>query len=374
MELLQVLILSILLLMFLNLLQNLKRIGGLENIKPQKPYPLVSVLIPARNEEQNIKKCVSSLVKSDYPRLEIIVLDDESKDRTYEIVKRLSVGEEKLRIIRGKKLPPGWTGKNWSCHQLAQVSRGDWLLFTDADTTHRPHSVSIALGSAQKAKSVFVTCIPHLIAKTWSEKLFMPVIPFAFLALIPFRLINLSKDSRLALGIGPFILINRNVYFSFGGHESIKEKIVDDMALAKKSKEKKGKISVIDGTKIMNVRFYTSFKELWKGFSKNCYEAIGGFPHYLVAILLACYFLFIYPYLALWSALTSHQKIVVPLFQVTTLSLIKIILSLRCRTNLIYGLLHPLTIILALSILINSFRLSFLKKKLEWKERYYWAE
>lgn len=374
MGLLQVLILSILLLLFLNVLQNIKRMSGWGKIKPQKPYPLVSVLIPARNEERNIKKCVSSLLKSEYPRLEIIVLDDESNDRTYEIAKMLSVGEKRLKIIKGKKLPPGWTGKNWSCHQLALASCGDWLLFTDADTTHRPHCVSVAVGSAQKAHSEFVTCLPHLIAKTWSEKLFMPVIPFAFLALVPFKLINFSKDSRLALGIGPFILINRKIYFSFGGHESIKERIVDDMALAKKAKENKGKISVIDGTKIMNVRFYTCFKELWKGFSKNCYEAIGGIPHYLVGILLACYFLFVYPYLALWAALTSDQKILLPLLQVATLSLIKIILSLRFRTNLIYGLLHPLTIILALSILLNSFRLSFFKKKLEWKERYYWAK
>ena len=374
MELLQVLILSILLLLFLNVLQNIKMMRGWDKIKPQKPYPLVSVLIPARNEERNIKKCVSSLLKSEYPRLEIIVLDDESKDGTYEIVKGLSVKEARLKIIKGKKLPPGWTGKTWSCHQLAQAARGKWFLFTDADTTHTTHSVSVALGSAQKSQSVFVTCIPGLIAKTWSEKLFMPVIHFAFLALIPFKLINYSKDSRLALGIGPFILINRNFYFSFGGHESIKGKIVDDMALAKNVKEKKGKISVIDGTNIMNVRFYTSFKEVWKGFSKNCYEAIGGMPHYLVGILFACYFLFIYPYLALWEALTSNQKILLPLFQVGTLSLIKIILSLRFRTNLIYGLLHPLTIILALSILLNSFRLSFFKKKLEWKERYYLAK
>lgn len=374
MEFLQVVILSILLLLFLNLLQNIKRLRGQEKIKLHTPNPFVSVLIPARNEEKNIKKCVSSLLKSDYPHLEIIVLDDESRDRTYEIMKKLSVKEEKLKIIKGRKLPLGWTGKTWSCHQLAQAAKGEWFLFTDADTTHKPQSVSVALASAQKAQSLFVTCIPGLVAKTWSERLFMPVIHFAFLALIPFKLINYSRDSRLSFGIGPFILIKKIFYFSFGGHEAIKGKIVDDMALAKKVKENKGKISVIDGTKIMNVRFYTSFKEVWKGFSKNCYEAIGGVPHYLFVILLACYFLFIYPYLALWEALTSKQKIVLPLFQVATISFIRIILSIRFRTSLIYGLLHPLTIIFALSILINSFRLSFFKKKLEWKERFYLAK
>ncbi|MFQ6109943.1 MAG: hypothetical protein ACE5L7_10375, partial [Candidatus Aminicenantales bacterium] len=139
----------------------------------------------------------------------------------------------------------------------------------------------------------------------------------------------------------------------------------------KRIKEKQGKISVIDGTKIMDVRFYTCFKELWKGFSKNCYEAIGGAPHYLAGTLLACYFLFIYPYLALWGALTSHEGITLPLLQVMTISATRIILAVRFQTSLIFGLLHPLGVIFALSILVNSFRLSLFKKKVEWKERYY---
>lgn len=374
MEFLQVLILFILLLILLNLLQNIKRLHGQEKIKPQEPFPLVSVLIPARNEEKNIKKCVTSLLKSDYPRLEIFVLDDNSRDKTYEIVRRFSIREKRLKVIKGKELPPGWTGKTWSCHQLARAAQGEWFLFTDADTTHKPQSISAAFASAQKTQSVFVTCIPGLIAKTWAEKLYMPVIHFAFIALIPFKLVNYSKDSRLTFGIGPFLLIKRNFYFSFGGHESVKARIVDDMALAKKVKENNGKISVIDGTKIMNVRFYTCFREVWKGFSKNSYEAIGGSPHYLVGIFLACYFLFIYPYLALWGAITSNQSITIPLFQVLTISLTKTVLALRFHTSLIYGLLHPFTVILALSILFNSFRLSLFKKELEWKERFYLAK
>lgn len=374
MEFLHLLIFFILLLLFLNLIQNMRRISGEEGTDLCKPYPFVSVLVPARNEEKNIQKCVMSLLQSDYSRMEIVVLDDNSKDRTYEIMKKLSAGKERLRIIRGKRLPSGWTGKNWSCHQLAHVAKGDWFLFTDADTLHQPQSISVALASAKKAKADFLTLIPGLVAKTWSEKLFMPIIHFAFLVLVPFKLINYSKDARISLGIGPFLLVERNFYFSCGGHESVKGKIVDDMALAKRVKEKEGKISVIDGTRIMNVRFYTSFKDVWKGFSKNCYEAIGGVPHYLAAVLLVCYFLFIYPYLALWEAFSSHQAVTLPLLQVMIISVTRAVLSLRFQTSLIYGLLHPFSIILALSILVNSFRLSFFKKKLEWKERYYLAK
>ncbi|MFB0566165.1 MAG: glycosyltransferase family 2 protein [Candidatus Aminicenantaceae bacterium] len=338
------------------------------------PLPLVSVLIPARNEEKNIEKCVRSILKQNYPNIEIIVLDDHSTDQTFTIVKKISRSTKNLRVVKGRKLPPGWNGKNWACYQLSQMAKGEWFLFTDADTVHRRHSVSTAFAASQRNSSVFVTCIPGLITKSWSEKLHLPIIHFALVVLLPFKLINYSKDSRISFGIGPFMFINRDFYLSLGGYETIKREIVDDMALAKLVKENKGKITVVDGTKFMDVRFYTNFKELWHGFSKNNYEAIGSAPHYLAVILITCYFLFIYPYLSLWGAFESHQSITLPLFQVMTISLMKVILSLRFKTSIFYGLLHPFTVILALMILLNSFRLSLFKKKIEWKERFYPVE
>ena len=374
MHFIQVVVLFFLLLIFLNLLQNLNRLRSQKRIRPKKPLPFVSVLIPARNEEINIENCVSSLLKSNYPHLEIIVLDDNSSDKTYDIVKEIAEHHETLRIVKGKKLPPGWNGKNWACHQLSQIARGDWLLFTDADTIHKPHSISTALAAAQKRKSDFVSCIPGFITKTWSEKLYFPVIHFVFVALFPFRMMNFSKDSRLSFAMGPFLFIRRDFYASWGGYEAIKTEVVDDIAMAKKVKEYNGKISIIDGTPFMDVRFYRNFKEVWNGFSKNSYEALGKAPPLLFLLLLACYYLFIYPYVALWAAVESNQNLTLPLLQVTTLALIKLILSLRFKTGIIAGQLHLLTVIFALLILLNSFRLSFFKKKFEWKERLYPVE
>lgn len=374
MQFIQALILIFLLLIFFNLLQNLKALKKQEDMKPDKPLPLVSVLIPARNEEKNIENCVNSLLESDYPNLEIIVLDDSSSDRTRDIVKGLSRHHRNLKAIKGEKLPPGWNGKNWACDQLSRMARGEWLLFTDADTIHRPQSVSTALAVARRRKSIFISCIPGFITKTWAEKLYFPIIHFVFVALLPSSLINFSEDSRISFGMGPFLFIERNFYFSWGGYEAIKTEVVDDIAMAKKVKENKGKISIIDGTKFMEVRFYTCFKEVWSGFSKNSYEAVGKAPLYLLLILFACYYLFIYPYFSLWGALESHQSLTLPLLQVITLSLIKLILSLRFNNNIFFSQLHPFTVIFALLILLNSFRLSFFKKKFEWKERLYPVE
>ncbi len=312
MELLQVVILFILFFLLVNLIQNLNRLRKHDSTVNPESYPLVSVLIPARNEEKNIVGCVSSLLNSDYPRKEIVVLDDNSTDRTFEVAKKLSTANTNIRVVKGKKLPEGWTGKNWSCHQLSKLARGEWLLFTDADTRHSPRSISVALASALESQSGFLTCIPALVEKTWSEKLFMPIIHFSFLVLVPFKLLNITKNSWLPLGIGPFILIKNDCYSSCGGHESIKGKIVDDMALAKIVKKDNGRISVIDGTDVVSLRFYTSFKNLWKGFSKNCYGALGGSLYRLIGVILGCYFLFIYPYLNLWSAFQDQQSIALP--------------------------------------------------------------
>ncbi len=373
MNFLQLSILLLLLLIFLNLIQNIRNLREEEKVTLKQPLPLISVLIPARNEEKNIKKCVSSLLNSDYPLLEIIVLDDDSSDRTWEIITEMSLKDSRIRAIKGKKLPSGWAGKCWACHQLSLAARGEWLLFTDADTLHKSNSISKALAIAQKRSSNLVTCVPGLITKTWSEKLFLPIIHFAFFALFPYNIINYKENSRFPFGIGPFLFIQKNFYFSLGGHLSIKDSLLDDMELAQRVMKEGGKITVIDGTKIVEVRFATCFQEVWKGFSKNTYEFVGN-PLYLLMIYFCFYFVFVYPYLLLFSSIFSKRGFLLPLLQVVTISLTKIILSLRFKTNFIYGQLHPLSVVFAYLILFNSFRLYMLKKKIEWKERYYPVE
>jgi chlorobactene glucosyltransferase len=371
MDSLHIIILTLLVVLGFNLIQNIKRADCYEDKNCRKEVSLVSVLIPARNEEKTISRCVSSLLISDYPHLEIIVLDDSSRDSTYEIVRSLSKNHGNLRVIKGKKLPPGWNGKNWACHQLARAAKGDWFLFTDADTCHSPNSISAAVGTAEKNQSHFVTAIPGLIMKSWAEKLILPVIHFAFFVLLPYNLINFSKNSRVPIGIGPFLFIQRKKYFSCGGFEAIKTEILDDMALAKRVKQDKGKLSVIDGTEILQVRFYTCFKEIWSGLSKNAFQAIGSSPHFLFGISIVCYFLFVYPYLYLAIAIYYGQSITIPFIQVLIVSITRMGLSSRFKTNLTFGLLHPIMILITLLILFNSFRLSLFGKKIEWKERFY---
>ncbi|MCP2520848.1 glycosyltransferase [Candidatus Aminicenantes bacterium AC-708-M15] len=364
-------ILISLLLLFLNLINNLRIIPKPEPLKKDKNnLPLISVLIPARNEERNIRRCLSSLLKQDYPNLEIIVLDDNSWDRTAQIVLEFCNKYSNLRLIKGKELPENWTGKNWACHQLAQEAKGEWFVFTDADTRHSSNSISSAYAIAVKNRSPFLSYLPGLINKKISEALLMPIIHFAFLVLYPLRLLTKSKDPRLAVAIGPFILIKRDFYYKIGGHESVKKEILDDLAIAKRAKAFGGKTILADGSDVMQVRFYHGFREIWKGFSKNAYGAFIDCPQIIIPFLILIYFLFVYPYFSFIRGLRGGEFISISAIQVIIISLIRVILSIRCKTNMLLGLFHPIAVIIWILIVLNSLRMWVIKKGIEWKERY----
>lgn len=365
------LIFLILLGFFLNTLVNLKKMTPADSLPAGKSWPFVSILVPVRNEARNIGRLLDSLLAQDYPDFEIVVFDDNSSDNTWPILQEKAALNPRLRLIKGDKLPPGWTGKNWACHQLSLAARGELLLFTDADTVHHPQGLRQAVASALWHDSGLLSAIPSPEAKTWSEKLYMPLIPFAFVSLLPFFKTNSARGRSLPAALGPFLLLRRQAYQACGGHARIKENIVDDIALARQISRQGEKITLIDGSHFLSIRFYTCFQELWAGFSKNSYEAIKGTPWKLAGVLLGCYLLFIKPYLALFSSLSQADFFSLPFLQVALISLNRIILAERFGTSLLWCLLHPFSIALALGILINSFRLSFFRKKIAWKERFY---
>jgi len=363
-------IIFLLIIIFINLLENLKSMKQ-EIEFDLKEEPLVSVLIPARNEEKNIQNCLNSLTNQTYSNLEIIVLDDNSNDKTYEISRTIGHRNKNIRVIKGKKLPPDWNGKNWACQQLSLEAKGKWLLFTDADTIHQPHSVRKAVGAAEKNESDFLSCLPRLIAKTWSEKLYMSIIHFVFVAIIPWKMIKFNRKSKFPFGMGPFMLIKKEMYWKFGGYEAQKKVILDDMGLARLVKDNDGVITILDGTDFVQLRYYNNFKQVWDGFSKNSFDAVGNSLVFSLIICVVCYFLFIFPYFSLWGALESHQSVTVPAVEVALLFLMKIILASHFESSLIFSLFHPFSVLLALAILMNSVRLSLFGKNIEWKERYY---
>ena len=252
--------------------------------------PFVSVLIPARNEEDNIAACVGSLLAQDYPRYEVIVLDDHSEDRTAEILD--SFHDPRLHCIKGKDLPSGWAGKTWACHQLSESARGDYLLFTDADTTHERTALSCAMAAVRRSGAGFASLMPRQVFGTFMEKLIVPVIYWAIFFYLPLFLAYRLPFRFLSAAVGQCILFSRGAYEKCGGHASVKDRIDDDLALARNVKSMRIKWVLMNGKNLLACRMYRGSKQVWDGFGKNLFSITGYriLPHLFIWLWTALIF------------------------------------------------------------------------------------
>jgi chlorobactene glucosyltransferase len=245
----------LLFLVLVTFLINLSLIPQLRAASPPENAPFISVLVPARNEESRIVPCLQSLSAQRYPRYEVIVLDDQSEDRTREMIESLgfSPGGSRLRLIDGQPLPRDWTGKPWACHQLGRVARGEFLLFTDADTIHAPGTLAAVACLLQKSDPDLLTLWPYQITGTLAEKLVIPLLfvvaggflPHWFLSLcqrLNFlgRIVPPSWLRRLGAASGQFICFRRSAYDAIRGYEAVADDLVEDVGLARRIAEKTG--------------------------------------------------------------------------------------------------------------------------------------
>jgi glycosyltransferase involved in cell wall biosynthesis len=231
--------------------------------------PKVSIIIPARNEEASLATCLESLVAQTGVAFEIIVVDDHSTDRTAEIAASFAASHrDKVRVIEAGPLPDGWTGKNNAVATGARQARGEWLLFTDADTVHLPGSLARALAEAKEHHADLLSYSPEQIAITFWEMAVLPVV-FAELA----RQYPPSKvsdpNSPIAAANGQYILVKREAYDAVGGHAAVAGEILEDVALARVMKFSRRKIRFRYADDAVRTRMYRNFRQLREGWTKN---------------------------------------------------------------------------------------------------------
>jgi len=232
--------------------------------------PTVSVIVPARNEEASLRDCLESLVAQNTVDFEIIVVDDHSTDRTRGIASSFSSpqGQPQVRVIEAGPIPAGWTGKNNAVAAGSRAARGEWLLFTDADTIHQPGSLAHSLEEAQRHGVALLSYSPEQIVESFWEKAVMPVI-FAELA-ASFRPSQVSDpNSPAAAANGQYILIAREAYEAVGGHAAIAGNLLEDVALARAVKRSGRKIFFRFGGDAVRTRMYRSYAQLREGWTKN---------------------------------------------------------------------------------------------------------
>ena len=276
-----------------------------EPVPAPRDGPLISVCIPARNEGRNIRRCVEAVLAQTYPRFEIVVIDDRSTDETPDILQQLST-DSRLKVMRGAELPEGWAGKPHALVQAAAAARGEWLCFLDADTFLVPGALAACYSKAVATGSDMFTILTRQITGTFWEKVVMPLVMTALSVGFPPRQVNDPKR-RIAVANGQFILVKRSVYQALGGHERIKDKIVEDKALAELVKWNGHRLILADGRRVASTRMYTSLPQMWEGWTKNIYLGlreqpglilIGAFGGFL--LVLSALFLPIWPLLGLF--------------------------------------------------------------------------
>ncbi len=334
--------------------------------------PFVSILVPARNEQEVIGNCINSLLSQDYPDYEVIVMDDESTDSTPLILQSLAAGNSRLKIDKGTPLPPGWLGKHWACHQLALAARGELLLFTDADTVHRPSMLTQAVSAMISENADLISALPRQIMKSFIEKLVMPFSYWSILVFLPLFIAYRTRNGWLSSATGQFMLFKRSAYEAIGGFASIKNHVVDDVELCKRIHRQGFRWRLFDGKDIYQVRQYTNFKELYEGYTKNLF---AGFGNNIPVFILVWLWLFTIFWAPIVSIIISHFCPVGAWFYCLCgicimMSLLSwYIACIKFNFPLYLVVLYPLPILIMVLFAYGSLHLN-LARRATWKGRY----
>ena len=347
---------------------------GMPNSNISEDSPSVSVIVPARNEENNLGKCLFSLQQQDYPNLEFIIVDDCSIDKTRNIIKKYVKNDSRFKIVELDDQEPNWVGKNWACYNGYLLSTGKYLLFTDADTEHSTNSISTSISYLRKNELDVLTLFPKLICQDFWSKVIMPfLISMIYIVYSPIRL-NSKKDP-IAYLIGGFILIKRTVYEQIGGHKTVKHSFVEDKALGEILKTSGFNIKILEAKNNLKSFSRIGFKHNFNAMQRALSGSIIA-PNILIAFpviifgfitLIIPYCLFFYDLYGSYSLNLIFSSLILFFILLSYFLEFKNIL----HTNKIFVFFHPL------SALIQLFALFYCTVKVAlgydfiWRDRKY---
>jgi len=368
-------------LFFVNLILNLVALKR-PSRKAVVPFhkPLVSVLIPARNEERNIGRCLKSVLNQDYPNFEVLVLDDNSSDRTAEIVGEMVEKDHRVQLLKGKPLPEGWAGKCFACHQLSRNAHGSWLLFIDADTFSEPHMIRSTLNLAIMSNAAMLSGFPRQKLYGITEKIVIPILfYFVIMSWFPLWLFHSWKKPGPTLAIGQFLLFKREDYDGIGGHESVKTRIMEDVWFGIEMHRLGRRILSVDLSRVLTTRMYTNMGNMAEGCIKWFYSVAALSPIALSGFVLVAYIFFLAPFYWVFvrpvNDLGADGLIMdwgtIVLIQIGLILLMRIITDFYFRGSKISFVFHPLGMaFLILAVIVGASRRA-LGVGIAWKDRLY---
>lgn len=252
--------------------------------------PTLSMLVAGKDEEANIGRCIEGLLAQQYPRLQVIIINDRSTDRTPQIIDSYAAKDSRLTAVHIKDLPAGWFGKNNAMAQGIKHATGEWLCFSDADCAYdSPHLLAAAVRLAQRENVGFLSVLPRLEAGTMWERIVQPVAGAIMVFWYPPQKVNSDRYPH-AYANGAFMLLSREAYEKLGGHEPVKATLNEDMHLARRAKQVGVRLRVIRGDRLYRVRMYVGLAQIWRGWSRIFYGCLGTFPRLLGSVAMLTFF------------------------------------------------------------------------------------
>jgi chlorobactene glucosyltransferase len=363
------------------ILWRVRRTTRLGTFPPTLPTdaPLVSVVVPARNEARNIEACVRSILATTWPAIEVIVVDDHSADGTGEIARGIAAEDPRVSVIDNPDLPDGWMGKQWACHNGQLAARGEFLLFTDADTRHGPVLLARSLHAMRERRADLFSVAGSQTMESFWERLLQPHVFGMLIA----RFGSTDRTNKSAnpldkVANGQFMLMRRERYDRTGGHEAVRTHVAEDLRFAQEWTRLGYSVQVVEGFDDMSTRMYAGFGEIWRGWGKNIWAAGrdtiqgGRVVRALIRLVAPLLPLWeIVPTLAIGAALLGLAPAAVGVWGAIVYALSTlfwVVMHVGMRAPVWYAALNPLAACVLMALFVRA---AWRGDRVEWKGRAY---
>jgi cellulose synthase/poly-beta-1,6-N-acetylglucosamine synthase-like glycosyltransferase len=336
----------------------------------------LSILIPARDEENTIAVAVAAAVRAAEAPLEVLVLDDHSTDRTATIVAEIAARDRRVRLLAASDLPAGWVGKQHACHVLAAHARHPLLLFHDADVKLAPGAADRIASCLLNGPAALISGFPRQETGTLGERLLVPLIHIVLLGYLPILLMRRSRAIGLAAGCGQLIAVRRETYLACGGHRAIRTSLHDGLQLPRAFRRAGFATDLFDATDLARCRMYRSWRETWNGFLKNAHEGMAtpvGLP--IWTVLLGGGHVMPWAMLAFLASQPAPASALLPAASAVMIGiLIRVAIACRFRQSWIGVVVHPAALCLLLAVQWTALWRRLSGARLRWRDRDYGAK
>ena len=342
--------------------------------------PKVSIILPARNEEKFIGKCLESFVDQDYTNYEIISVDDSSNDKTWEIIEKYAKTSEKIIPIKAKTKPNGWMGKNWACIEGFKHATGDLLLFTDADTRYSEKVISFAVAHLLSEKLDVLTVIPRLLCLDNITKITLPMLSIFLHS--RYSALNVNNPKKgIGYFFGSFFIIKKEIYEKIGTHEKVKHEIIEDGALGKITKESGFGLKMVRGEHLLDAVYSRSPQEMWHGLERLMVPLYHQNKSYAVGVFFAVLFILFIPipfliYSLVFVSLNDYSSFLPLMFSaifstcaIFTAGFMETRMGLNLKS--IFGLLAPIGSLIVISGFLSGILQANKSSAVSWRGRKY---